>query len=79
MFIISKRRVILPSRDGTKRHLVPRDFIGEIPGWAAETDYFRALVADGKIGVPDSRKDKDTQETAEKPVKIRRGSKTTEE
>lgn len=79
MFIISKRRVILPSRDGSKRHLVHRDFIGEIPDWAAETDYFRSLVADGKIGVPESHKDKDTQETAEKSVKVRRGSKTTEE
>lgn len=79
MFIICKRRVILPSRDGSKRHLVPRDFIGEIPDWAAETDYFRALVADGKIGVPESHKDKDTQAAAEKGVKTRRGSKTTEE
>ena len=79
MFIISKRRVILPSRDGSKRHLVPRDYIGEIPDWAAETDYFRSLVADGKIGVPESHKDKDTQKTAEKSVKVRRGSKTTEE
>lgn len=79
MFIISKRRVILPSRDGSQHYLVPRDFIGEIPDWAADTDYFRSLVDDGKIGVPESRKDKDTQETAEKPVKIRRGSKTTEE
>lgn len=79
MFIISKRRVILPSRDGTQRHLVPRDFIGEIPDWAADTDYFRSLVADGKIGVPESHKDKDTQKTAEKSVKVRRGSKTTEE
>ena len=79
MFIISKRRVIRPSSDGTKAHTVPRDYVGEIPDWAADTDYFRALVADGKIGVPESRKDKDTQKTAEKPVKVRRGDKTTEE
>lgn len=79
MFIISKRRVILPSRDGTQHRLVPRDFIGEIPEWATDTDYFRSLVADGKIGMPESHKDKDTQEIAEKPVKVRRGSKTTEE
>lgn len=79
MFIISKRRVILPSRDGTKKHLVPRDYIGEIPDWATETDYFLNLVADGKIGVPESHNDKDTQEAAEKPVKVRRGAKTTEE
>ena len=79
MFVLSKRNVILPSRDGSKTHLVPRDYIGEIPDWAAETDYFRRLVADGKITVPESHKDKDTQTAAEKPVKVRRGSKTTEE
>lgn len=79
MFVMSKRRVILPSRDGTQQHLVPRDYVGEIPDWAADTDYFRTLVADGKIGVPESHKDKDTQETAEKPVKVRRGAKITEE
>ena len=49
MFIISKRRVILPSRDGTRSHLVPRDYIGEIPDWAADTDYFRSLVMMGKL------------------------------
>lgn len=79
MFVMSKRRVILPSRDGTKKHLVPRDFIGEIPDWASETPYFYALVAEGKICLPESHRDKDTQTAAEKPVKVRRGSKLSEE
>ena len=73
MFILSKRRVILPSKDGTRKHLVERGFVGEVPDWAADTDYFRALVADGKITVPASTRDKDTQAAAEKPVKTRRG------
>lgn len=79
MFVMVKRNVILPSRDGSKKHAVSRDYVGDIPDWATETAYFRALVRDGKIVVPDSTKDKDTQAAAEKGVKTRRGSKTTEE
>lgn len=79
MFIMSKRNVILPSKDGKQQHSVSRDYIGEIPDWAADTEYFQALVRDGKIVIPDSRKDKDTQAAEEKGVKTRRGNKTTEE
>lgn len=79
MFILSKRNVILPSKDNSRKHQVKQGFVGNIPDWAAETDYFRALVKDGKITVPESTKDKDTQAANEKPVKVRRGSKTTEE
>lgn len=79
MFVLSKRNVILPSPDGSKKVTVKRDFVGEIPDWAAETDYFRALVADGKISVPKTKKDKDTQEAAEQKVATRRGKTTTKE
>lgn len=79
MFIMSKRNVILPSKDGKLQHTVNRDYVGEIPDWAVDTKYFQALVRDGKIVIPDSRKDKDTQAAEEKGVKTRRGNKTTEE
>lgn len=79
MFIMAKRNVILPSKDGTQKHAVKRDYVGEIPDWAADTDYFRALVKDGKIAVPESTKDKDTQAADEKPVTVRRGKTTTKE
>lgn len=79
MFIMSKRNVILPSVDGTKKHKVSRDFVGDIPDWATETAYFRALVADGKISVPASHQDKDTQDAADSKVKTRRGKTVTEE
>lgn len=79
MFVLSKRNVILPSKDGSRQYQLKRDYIGEIPDWAAQTPYFRSLVQDGKITVPESTKDKDTQAAEEKPVKVRRGSKTTEE
>lgn len=57
MFIVSKRNIILPSKDGKRAFRVGRDYIGEIPEWAADTDYFRALAADGKIGVPENHSD----------------------
>lgn len=78
MFILSKRNVILLSSDGSRTHFVPKGFIGNIPDWAAETKYFEALVADGKI-VPTAMPDKALQAAAEKKVKTRRGKETTEE
>ena len=49
-----------------------------VPDWAADTEYFKALVADGKV-VPSGKSDKQTQAAAEKKVRTRRGSATTEE
>lgn len=49
-----------------------------IPDWAAETAYFKALVADGKI-VPAGMSDSETQAAAEKPVRVRRGKEVTAE
>lgn len=71
MFILSKRNILLPSPDGSQTFRVSRDYIGEIPDWAAQTHYFQALVADGKIVVT-GKKDKVVQQAAEKPVKARR-------
>ena len=65
MFIVSKRNIILPGPDGQKLH-IPKDYMGEIPSWAAKSDYFKALVKDGKIIVSKSKKDRDVQ-TAEEP------------
>lgn len=78
MFVMSKRNIILPSPDGTASVRLVRDFVGEIPEWAAQTEYYRALVADGKI-VPTSKSDKDIQKADEKKVKTRRGKETAQE
>ena len=59
MFIMARRSIELPSKDNTQVHPVAKDFIGNIPDWAADTPYFQALVADGKIVVPASTGDKD--------------------
>ncbi len=75
MFVMSKRNIILPSPDGTASVRLVRDFVGEIPEWAAQTEYYRALVADGKI-VPTGKSDKDIQKADEKKVKTRRGKET---
>ena len=75
MFVMSKRNIILPSPDGTASVRLVRDFVGEIPEWAAQTEYYRALVADGKI-VPTGKSDKDIQKADEKKVKTRRGKGT---
>lgn len=79
MFIYSDRNVILRSRDGAQAYPVRRGFVGEVPDWAGDTDYFRALVKDGKISLPASHKDRDVQAAEEKPAKVRRGKKVPEE
>lgn len=79
MFIYSNRNVILRSQDGAQSHPVRRGFVGEIPDWAGDTDYFRALVKDGKISLPASHRDKDVQAAEEKPARVRRGKKVSEE
>lgn len=78
MFVLSKRNIILPSPDGTAAVRLRRGDAAEIPEWAAETPYFKALVADGKL-VPSGRSDRETQAADEKKVKTRRGKETTEE
>ena len=61
MFISCIRNVIVPSPDGCAAYPIPIGYVGDVPDWVGETAYFRALVKDGKIGVPDSRKDKDVE------------------
>lgn len=76
MFVLSKRNVDLPGPGGIV-HL-SRDQMADVPAWAADTAYFKALVADGKI-VPSATSDKSTQAAAEKKVKTRRGKEVTDE
>lgn len=59
MFIMAKRNIELPSADGSQKHKVAREFIGDIPDWACDTPYFRVLAEDGKIVIPATKKDSD--------------------
>ena len=72
MFIFSRKHVRLPSKDGSLSFDVPRGYVGEIPEWAAGTKYFRALVSDGKISLPNSTSDKDVVPETEKKTTAKR-------
>ncbi len=78
MFVLSKRNIVIPAPDGSASVRLRAGMMETVPGWAAETDYFRALVRDGKV-VPSGTSDREGQKAAEKKVKTRRGAETTEE
>lgn len=69
MFILCKRNVLFRTPDGAQTHLVRRDFIGNVPDWIGQTRYFRQLVADGVIAVPETSRGADVQAAAEVEVK----------
>ncbi len=77
MLVLPKRNIDLPGPDGVTVRL-RRGVLTDLPDRAAETVYFRALVADGKV-VPSGGSDKETQAAAEKKVKTRRGGAVSEE
>lgn len=78
MFVLSKRNIVLPAPDGSVSVRLARDALCSVPEWAADTPYFKMLVADGKI-VPSSKSDKSVQAAAEKKIRARRGREITEE
>ena len=78
MLVLSKRNIIIPAPDGSTAIRLRAGLMETVPDWAAETGYFKALVADGKI-VPSGKSDKATQAAAEKKVKTRRGKEIAEE
>ena len=78
MLVLSKRNIVIPAPDGSTAVRLAREQLAEVPDWAAKTDYFQALVKDGKI-VLTGRSDKETQAADEKKVKTRRGKEVTEE
>lgn len=79
MFILCKRNILFRTPDGAQTHLVRRDFIGNVPDWIGQTRYFRQLVADGVIAVPETSKDADVQAAAEAEVKDNRPEPETED
>ena len=61
MFILAKRNIIIPSpAPGVAPVVLKKDGFATVPDWAAETAYFKALEADGKI-VATEHRDKDIQ------------------
>ena len=78
MFVLSKRNIIIPALDGSASVRLRAGLMETVPDWAVNTEYFKALVGDGKI-VPSDKSDRSAQAAAEKKVKTRRGKETTEE
>lgn len=72
MFVVSKCNIVVPSKDGMRTFPMPKGFMGEVPDWVTDTRYFAELVKDGKVGVPNSKKDKDIQELADNQVPRRK-------
>lgn len=76
MTILTKRAVLfLQEGEQFQAH---NGYIGPCPDWVTETRQFKEMVADGMIVATKSTKDKDLA-AADKPVKMRRGGKVTEE
>lgn len=74
MFVMSNRNVIIPSPDGSESVRLRRGQMGNVPDWAAKTAYFKALVADGKLVVSDSSKDKDQEKARREAEKARKAA-----
>nr|DAT36612.1 MAG TPA: hypothetical protein [Caudoviricetes sp.] len=68
MIIVANRNIIIPSTDGSKAYPVSRGYIGPVPDWVTDTDYFKALVKDGKIAVSETKKDKDIADAEQTEV-----------
>lgn len=57
MFIISKNRFLIP-RKGREPYVIPKDYIGEIPGDVAGHWLVRNAIESGMIATPKGSRDK---------------------
>jgi hypothetical protein len=57
MFINSKK--CFEIREGDQKLVIARDFIGNIPDWAARHWLVQAAIQDGSIATPDNTADKE--------------------
>ena len=76
MVILTKQAVLFMDHD--EKFQAPNGYVGKCPDWVTKTRQFKEMVADGMIVATESTKDKDLT-AAEKPLKVRRGGKVTEE
>ena len=59
MFINSKK--CFEIREGDQKLVIARDFIGNIPDWAARHWLVQAAIQDGSIATPDNTADKELE------------------
>ena len=52
MFVLSKRNIVIPAPDGSAAVRLRAGMMETVPGWAAETDYFRAMSEMEKLCPP---------------------------
>lgn len=71
-FVVSNRNIVIPSPDGRERVRLPKGFMGTVPDWAPQTAYFKALAADGKLIVSESKSDKDLEKERKAAEKARK-------
>jgi hypothetical protein len=68
MFINSKIRVLV--RNGKDSFIIPKDYIGEVPQWVAESWIVRKAIESGHIATPSNESDK-ALEDADKDAEIK--------
>lgn len=68
MFINSKIRVLV--RNGKDSFIIPKDFIGEVPQWVAESWIVRKAIESGHIATPSNKSDK-ALEDADKVAEVK--------
>ncbi len=56
--VLPRRNIVIPSPDGKASVRLKKDIMSTVPDWAPKTAYYKALVADGKLLIPNGRKDK---------------------
>jgi hypothetical protein len=68
MFINSKIRVLV--RNGKDSFIIPKDFIGEVPQWVAESWIVKKAIESGHIATPSNKSDK-ALEDADKVAEVK--------
>lgn len=74
MFAVSNRNVVIPSPDGKASVRLSRGQMGPVPDWAPKTAYFKALVADGKLVVSNSKRDRAEEKARQEAERARRAA-----
>lgn len=64
MFISSKK--CFEIREGDQKLVIPKDYIGEIPDWAASHWLIQAAVRDGSVATPQSTADRALEQADKK-------------
>lgn len=72
MFINSKK--CFEIREGENVLVIPRDFIGSIPDWAARHWLVQAAIQDGSIATPGNTSDKALEAADETAVEMADGT-----